>query len=186
MGAGMVWGRGSRGATGRRAGLALVAALLTGCVQAQTVNMVAPELVLASEITNQAPKSIPGICWASQSRPAVIETVTEQIEVAPEVTNADGTVTPATYRSESRQRILGDGEMEYFRTPCEDVFSSYFITTLQRALAVRGLYKGAPSGEIDRETTSAIRNWQRPRGLDSATLSLKSAKILGLLRWETQ
>jgi hypothetical protein len=170
----------------RAIGALIGATLVSGCVEAQTLTTIAPDLVLRDEITNQAPsETISGLCWASQSKPAVIETVTEQVELTPQIVNEDGTITPPTYRSDTRQRILGDGEMEYFRTPCEDVFSEYFITTLQRALAARGLYKGSATGVMDRNTSSAIRNWQRPRGLDSATLSLKSAKILGLLRWET-
>lgn len=173
--------------TRRIAALAVVAltSALTGCAGGGQMS-VAPDLVLASQITNTAPKEIPGQCWASQTRPAVIETVTEQIEETAASTAPDGTEISATYRTQTTQRVIGDREMEYFRTPCEDVFSTYFLETLQRAMAARGLYAAPVTGVLDTATASAIRNWQRPRGIDSATLSLQAAKILGLLRWETE
>jgi hypothetical protein len=166
-----------------RAGL--IAFMLAACAGGGPTS-VAPDPVLAQEIVNTAPKEIPGQCWAAQTRPAVIETVTEQIEVTPASIAPDGTEIPATYRVKTSQRVIGDREMEYFRTPCEDVFSTYFLETLQRAMAARGLYKAPITGVLDTNTASAIRNWQRPRGIDSATLSMQAAKILGLLRWETQ
>lgn len=166
-----------------RAGIAALA--LAGCAGGGQTS-VAPDLVLAEEITNTAPKELPGQCWASQTRPAVVETVTEQIEETPASTAPDGTEIAATYRTETNQRVIGEREMEYFRTPCDDVFSTYFLETLQRAMTARGLYSAPVTGVLDTETASAIRNWQRPRGIDSATLSLRSAKILGLLRWETE
>jgi peptidoglycan hydrolase-like protein with peptidoglycan-binding domain len=55
-----------------------------------------------------------------------------------------------------------------------------FAATLQRALAARGYYDGPVTGVIDAETTRAIRAYQAPLGIDSATLSLAAARRLGL------
>ena len=47
-----------------------------------------------------------GACWESDVTPAVIETVTEQVVVTPEVRGADGLVmAPAAYRTDTQTRI---------------------------------------------------------------------------------
>lgn len=80
---------------------------------------------------------------------------------------------------------VGTSTEVHFRTPCADVFSKYFLSTLQRAMTARGLYHAPITGVLDAPTSAAIRAWQTPRGIESATISLQGAKILGLLRWET-
>jgi len=124
-------------------------------------------------------------CFAHQTRPAVIETVTEQELVSPEQRDpATGQVTrPATYRSASHQRIVeGRAEM-WFPAPCPAAMTADFVASLQRALQVRGLYAGPVSGVLDIPTHAAIRAYQAPRGLVSATLSIRAAQEMGLLPW---
>jgi peptidoglycan hydrolase-like protein with peptidoglycan-binding domain len=59
--------------------------------------------------------------------------------------------------------------------------SQAFVESLQRALAVRGLYAGQISGQMDARTQAAVRQWQQARGLDSGMLSLETARALGLV-----
>jgi len=143
------------------------------------------EQSLAGEWRDTPPQPGEAGCFARQTRPAVIETVTEQELVAPEVRDrTTGQVTrPATYRSASHQRIVeGRAEM-WFPAPCSDVMTTDFVASLQRALQVRGLYAGPVNGVLDIPTYVAIRAYQAPRGLASATLSVRAAQEMGLLPW---
>jgi len=123
-----------------------------------------------------------GACWESDVTPAVIETVTEQVVVSPEARAADGSVLqPATYRTDTRTRILRDREEVWFRAPCPAEYTVEFITTLQRALKARGFYMLPLTGGLDAGTRDAIRRYQAERGLDSPRLSLAAARELGLV-----
>ena len=114
--------------------------------------------------------------------PAVIETVTEQVQVTPEVRDADGRVTtPAAFRTVTQQKMVQDREEIWFRAPCESDISVAFTATLQRALKARGLYRDAVTGTLTPATTGAIRRFQAERGLDSPHLSLAAARELGLI-----
>ncbi len=129
------------------------------------------------------PKGAEG-CYSQQTRPAVIETVTEQVLVRPEGTDpATGAKTPALYRTETNHRIVKGGEAMWFRVPCEAEMTPDFIATLQRALAARALYFGPITGEMDAATQGAVRAYQTPRGLLSPVLSYRAAQELGLIVW---
>ena len=56
-----------------------------------------------------------------------------------------------------------------------------FISSVQRALDVRGFYSGALTGRMDARTLRAVRKYQAPQGLDSSVLSLAAARKLGLV-----
>ena len=114
--------------------------------------------------------------------PAVIETVTEQVVVTPETRGEDGRVlTPATYRTDTRTRIVQDREEVWFRAPCPAEYTVDFVASLQRALKARGFYLLPLTGELDAGTRDAVRRYQAERGLDSPRLSLAAARELGLL-----
>ncbi|WP_232831599.1 peptidoglycan-binding domain-containing protein [Pseudogemmobacter bohemicus] len=128
------------------------------------------------------PKGPEGACWQSDIRPAVIETVTEQVLVSPETRDEAGTLlSPARFASEAQQRIVSDRSTVWFRIPCPDVMTPEFIATLQRALKARGLYLLPLTGVMDAPTRTALRGWQQSRGLDSDHLSLAAARELGLV-----
>lgn len=127
------------------------------------------------------PPAGPGICWQGDIIPAVIETVSEQVLETPEQRATDGTVlAPATYRTETRQRIAQEREVVWFRTPCDAELTVEFVASLQRALKARGYHQGPTTGTLDAETSEAVRRYQAERGLDSARLSLGAARQLGL------
>lgn len=132
--------------------------------------------------TVSRPRPKPGECWESDITPAVIETITEQRLVTPEIRDETGAVTePATYSTTTKQHMVQDRTEIWFRTPCPELQDAEFITTLQRALKARGYYLLPLSGEMDPATTEALRRFQAERGLDSPVLSLAAAQELGLI-----
>ena len=134
------------------------------------------------------PNADPTACYAQNSTPAVIETVTEQVMIQPPQIGSDGRVLePAVFVSESQQRIVQERRELWFQIPCEiQVQDPGFITSLQRALAARGLYLGPINGEMTRRTERAVRDFQAPQGLDSPILSLAAARQLGLSLWNPE
>ncbi|TDE40162.1 peptidoglycan-binding domain-containing protein [Antarcticimicrobium sediminis] len=128
------------------------------------------------------PGAPPGTCWGKHVSPAVIETVTEHVMLQPAEVHVDGTVTrPAIYKTETVQKIVRERNETWFETPCERALTPDFLASLQRALAVRGLYRGRVSGQMDAATRAAVRRYQKPQGLDSGILSLAAARKLGLV-----
>lgn len=133
------------------------------------------------------PGADPRACYGREVDPAVIETVTDQVMVEPEQLASDGSVRrPAVFITETQQRIVEDRRETWFETPCAIEGDVEFITALQRALEVRGLYSGPITGQMDGRTLSAIRAYQQPQGLDSAVLSLAAARQLGLSIWDPE
>ncbi|PWK60713.1 peptidoglycan-binding domain-containing protein [Roseicyclus mahoneyensis] len=134
------------------------------------------------------PDADPSACYANESTPAVIETVTEQVMIQPPQIASDGRVLePGVFVSESQQRIIRERRELWFQIPCEmQVGDPEFIASLQRALAARGLYQGPVTGEMTRRTERAIRAYQEPQGLDSTILSLAAAQQLGLSLWNPE
>jgi hypothetical protein len=130
------------------------------------------------------PDARPEACYGLQVTPAVIETVTEQIITRPAILGAEGqVVTPATYRTETRQVIVEERRERWFETICDLERNPELLTALQRALQARGQYQGAITGQLDAPTKAAIRAFQRGQGLDSPILSLPAARQLGLAVW---
>lgn len=131
---------------------------------------------LAAEIVQGARPTTPaGACWANDETPAVIETVTDQIAQAASPSQDAGYVTQV------QQNIVQPRAQIWFRTPCDGVLTGDVITTLQRALAVRGFYSEDLTGQLDAATRRAIRAYQLPRGLNSDRLSLATARELGIV-----
>ncbi len=152
---------------------------LAGCQ-----NLRQPKAPAASDLSTEIiqgarPAGSDAACWATDETPAVIETVTEY--PAPDITTDAAPIDEVR----PRQEIITPRETIWFRTPCEAELTDEVITTLQRALAVRGLYSTSPTGQLDRETRAAIRAFQLPRGLNSDQLSLAAARELGIIAVDT-
>lgn len=140
---------------------------------------------VARQSQTAPPGAPPGSCWGKLVSPAVIETVTHQVLDQPAKLAADGTVlSPATYRTETLQEIVKQRREDWFETPCPDQMSTEFISSVQRALNARNLFHGPVNGQMDQRTRDAIRRYQAPQGLDSGTLSLATARHLGLIAEE--
>lgn len=165
---------------------ALLLALLTGCT-----GTALPEATSRADFSAELidlkgrpgpPKGPKGACWQTDTKPAVIETITEQALITPESRDASGRITrPAVFGSESRQRIISERAHIWFRSPCPATLTPDFIATLQRALKARGLYLLPLTGQLDAPTRSALGRYQRSRGLDSEHVSLAAAQELGLI-----
>lgn len=135
------------------------------------------------EATRNGPADAPaGSCWGKTVSPAVVERVTEQIQTKPAKINSDGSIgSLPVYRTKERQVIVTPRRDNWFETPCPDLMTTEFVSSLQRALQVRGGYTGVISGNLDTKTRSAIQRFQRQEGLNSAVLSLTTARTLGLV-----
>ncbi|MDM7968638.1 MAG: peptidoglycan-binding domain-containing protein [Paracoccaceae bacterium] len=165
-----------------RPSLRLALMVLMGLAACMPVGTENPADLLMGSMLDVPEGAPPGTCWGKIVSPALIETVTEQVLVTPARLAADGTVeTPATFRTETRQRILTEREVTWFETPCPAAMTPELIATLQRALAARDLYAGPISGRIDPATSAAVRLYQSETGLDSPILSLAAARALGLI-----
>ncbi|MEQ6202628.1 peptidoglycan-binding domain-containing protein [Sulfitobacter sp. HNIBRBA2951] len=153
-------------------------AVLGGCLQATTVSKTG--VIVGNGLAPEG--AAPGTCWGKIPTPAVVETVTEQVLVTPAKTNADGTLaTLPVYRAESRQQIVTPRMDRWFEIPCPPSFTVEFVSTLQRALQVRGQYAGAISGNMDAATRRAVLAVQSANGLHSDVLSIETARMLGIV-----
>lgn len=160
--------------------LLISAALTLSACDAPLPGSGEPDLV--QTLAEAPPGAAPGTCWGKVVTPAVIETVTDQILMQPAQVLDDGTVTaPAVYKTETRQAIVQERKVTWFESPCAADLTPEFVSTVQRALKARGLYRGATTGEMDSRTRAAIRRYQKPEGLDSGILSLAAARKLGLV-----
>ena len=141
---------------------------------------------LAAELVRgQRPEPGAGECWATEITPAVIETVTEQAEVTPaQPASTSKPAVAATFRSQVQQHIVTERSEVWFRVPCPEQMGPDTVASLQRALKVRGLYRGGVTAALDPATATSIRRYQAPQGLDSDTLSLAAARQLGLVAWD--
>lgn len=162
------------------AGLALAACRPSAMPEAPARADLSIDLVRLTE--PGPPKGPDGACWASDVTPMVIETISEQVMVSEEKRAEDGSViAPASFHSETRQKIVQEREEIWFRSPCPADMTVDFIASLQRALKARGLYLLPLTGELDMATRTALRRFQSERGLESDRLSLSAARELGLV-----
>ena len=128
------------------------------------------------------PGAPPDTCWSKHPPPAVIETVTSQVLARPAETDSSGRIVrPALFRTDTRQQIVQPRQEHWFEIPCPASMTPELIRTLQRALTARGLYRGPVHGQMDAATRAAVQRYQAPLGLDSGTLSLDTARKLGLV-----
>jgi hypothetical protein len=141
-------------------------------------------LVRSSQVP-PPPGAEPGSCWGRDITPAVLETVTHQVQVDPATQDAAGKVlSPATYRTETTQQIVKERAVVLFQTPCPDLVDTDFTASLQRALLARGLFEGEIDGYYDIRTQRAVRAFQKAGGgPNSGILSLEGARLLGLVAY---
>jgi hypothetical protein len=167
-------------------GIALASAL-AGCAPSTLpdVNRLAEDNGIVNTGTITLPDPDTGQCRANDVTPAVVETVTEQVILEPAELGPGGTVLrPAIYETKTRQEIVRDRREQEFQALCEARLTPELITNLQRALGVRGFYKGQPTGELNWRTRRGIRLYQLDQRIDSAILSYATAQQLGLIAYE--
>ena len=161
-----------------------LALCLTACAPQISVRAPAEADLAAEAIRTDGagpPPGPEGTCWANDLIPAAFETVTEQTLVTPEQRDDTGIViSPASYTSVSRVRVLNERRDIWFTAPCPADVTVAFVATLQRALKARGYYNLPVTGEMDAATNEAVRRYQADHGLDSPVLSLAATRQLGL------
>lgn len=174
-----------------RAALLPVLAIVANCTGAADPllhpNPLGPNSLRAEMIYSDAktpPADGPGQCWAQTTLPAVFETDTIHKLLRPAEPGGNGHPgRAAIYQTVTRQRMVSDQAHVWFRTPCAAEMTPDFIASLQRALIARGYFTAPLTGTMDRATRRALRRYQAQLGLDSATLALGTARILGLARY---
>lgn len=123
-----------------------------------------------------------GTCRARDTVPAIYEHVMGEVQVVQAEIAEDGTVIrPPIYRKAPVPRVVRERGEVTFEAPCPDQMTPEFIASVQRALAARGHFAGNVTGALDAPTAAAIRRYQSDRGLESAQLSLETARALGLI-----
>ncbi|ASM71664.1 MULTISPECIES: peptidoglycan-binding domain-containing protein [Roseobacteraceae] len=126
-------------------------------------------------------------CWGKKTSPAIIETVEREILLKPAQVTSDGVIQqPAIYQRESIQEIVQERNDTWFEVPCAAKLTPEFISSLQRALAARKIYRGPVTGEMSMRTRAAVRRIQAPDGFDSDILTIATARKLGLVAVERQ
>lgn len=167
---------------GQAAGMA---ALLAACTpQGPHVEPPVTLPVFDAQVLTKPPAPGMGGCWHESLRPALFETVTEQVQTAPERRDAAGRLlAPATFRSEVHQSQLRPRQSIWFRTLCpqDGLQDPIFLASLQRALKARGLYAGQIDGQMTAQTGAAVQAYQSHSGLQSPVLSIAAARALGLI-----
>ncbi|KIN64516.1 Lipoprotein [Sulfitobacter noctilucicola] len=141
-----------------------------------------PEPGVLEPTRNGPPGAAPGTCWGKTVSPAVVEVVSSRVQIKAAKVNPDGTIgSPPVYRTKEEQVIVSPRRDNWFETPCPDVLTEEFVSSLQRALSARGLYGGAVTGRLDQATRDAVQAFQKSNGRDSAVLTVASARDLGLI-----
>ncbi|MGH1367544.1 MAG: peptidoglycan-binding domain-containing protein [Maritimibacter sp.] len=164
---------------------ALALLTLAACAQGDTDATTRADLgheVIITDFTMGPADARPGACYGKDVTPAVIEQITHQKLIKkPEIAPNGNILAPAQYETITENRIVEGREDIFFETPCPPRWTPDFIASVQRALALRGLFEGAPSGVLDDATRRAIRTFQLQEGLNSTILSIESARKLGLV-----
>lgn len=133
-------------------------------------------------VARQARGDLPGTCWDKIDIPAVTRKARRTVLAHPPALGDDGTtIRPPIYRHETFTQIVTPAAERWFETPCPAIKVPDFTASLQRALAARNHYTGPVDGEMTDATRNAIRQFQRPLGLDSDRLSLTAAQAMGLV-----
>ena len=162
---------------------ALAALLCAGCAMPMPeVTRLGAETSLTGRYALAPPGADPSLCYGRDVSPAVFETRTHRVMLQPAQVGADGRVRqPAVFKTETQRRIVRERREIWFETPCPPVLTEEFVGTLQRALKARALYAGPITGRMDDPTLRAVRAYQSERGLDSAVLSMRAARQMGLV-----
>ena len=120
-------------------------------------------------------------CWGKTISPAIIETVRCEVLLQPAQVSTDGRIQqPAVYKKEDVQEIVQQRAETWYETVCPNLMTDDFVASLQRALSLRGAYRGKVTGLMDDKTRRAIRKFQQG-GFESGNLTVASARVLGLV-----
>jgi len=173
----------------RGLGAAFLLFAVAGCAPLQigpdVTKLISPSQITATDKT--PPANMPGVCRGNIPGPQITQIVSDIIVATPAQIGPNGEeLSPAIYREVTRPKTFNEGDGRWFTRTCDADMTPGFVMTLQRALAVRGLYRGEVNGVMDQRTLRAVRAYQTPQGLDSALLSQSAARQLGLIAVELE
>ncbi|RYH01799.1 peptidoglycan-binding protein [Salipiger sp. IMCC34102] len=152
-------------------------AVCAACAAPPPAEAPVPMVVFGAQIEVDAT----GTCYARADAPRRVDVVDTFEEVRPARRDAEGRVIePAVVRKISTPREVVTGEGTRFEAVCPPVLTEDYVASLQRALLVRRAYAGPITGDYDGPTQDAVRLAQRTQGIDSAILSVATARSLGL------
>ena len=104
-----------------------------------------------------------------------------EVLLQPAQVSTDGRIQqPAVYKKEDVQEIVQQSEETWYETVCPNLMTDDFVASLQRALSLRGAYRGKVSGLMDDKTRRAISKFQQG-SFQSGNLTVASARTLGLI-----
>jgi len=87
---------------------------------------------------------------------------------------------PATYKTITKKKKISEGYAKWVPIVCKTSINSTMITQVQQALQGAGFYNGPIDGIHGTATRSAIRDYQKAKGLPVAGLSVATMESLGL------
>lgn len=168
---------------------ALPLAVFAGCaplpIGPDVTKLITPTHIMPVDM--KPPANMPGVCWGHIPGPQITQIVSDIIVATPAQIGSNGEeISPAIYREVTRPQTFNEGGGRWFTRTCDVDMTPDFIMTLQRALSVRGIYRGDINGVLDQRTLRAVQKYQTPQGLDSAVLSLSAARQLGLIAVELE
>ncbi|MEP1356193.1 MAG: peptidoglycan-binding domain-containing protein [Tateyamaria sp.] len=133
-------------------------------------------------LATSPPGAEPGTCWDKTVSPAIVETVTRKVLLQPAQISSDGRIQAApVYKDETYQEVVKPREATWHEIPCAADLTPEFVSSLQRALGARDYYRGPVTGELDNATKDAVQRYQRDEGIENKTLSVATARRLGLI-----
>lgn len=87
---------------------------------------------------------------------------------------------PATYQQVTKREQISEGRVEWRSILCETNTTAGVVSRLQAALQRAGHNPGRVDGVLGRETISAVKSYQRTKGMASGQLTIETLKSLGV------
>lgn len=112
------------------------------------------------------------------SVPAKYKTVTVHKLVKPEATSM--VEIPEKYETVKRRRMVKEGYVEWRPVLCETNMTPEAARRIQTALQQAGFSPGPIDGVVGFETMSAVKRYQRSKGLATGGLTIKTLESLNV------
>jgi regulator of extracellular matrix RemA (YlzA/DUF370 family) len=87
---------------------------------------------------------------------------------------------PATYKTVTKKKKIAEGYAKWVPIVCKTSINSTMIREVQRALKAEGFYNGPIDGIWGTSSRSAVRTYQKAKGLPVAGLSMATMESLGI------
>jgi hypothetical protein len=91
------------------------------------------------------------------------------------------TATPVEYQEVSHSKLVKEGRMEWRTVLCETNTTPDVVVRIQKALSAAGYNPGPADGVIGAGTHTALRQYQKAKGLAEGGLTAESLRSLGVI-----